>query len=64
MWELRDQSSVAGLDKLISEKKVKYLTVDEESERDLDFLKTYVSKLTLLREFTDRGSFVRVYRTG
>jgi hypothetical protein len=64
MWELRDQSSVAGLDKLISEKKVKYLTVDEETERDLGFLKTYISRLMLVREFTDDGSFVRIYKTG
>lgn len=62
--ELEDRRSVAGLDRLISEKRVKYLTVDEETEKELGFLKAYVSRLTLVREFRDRESFVRIYRTG
>jgi hypothetical protein len=64
MRELEDRRSVAGLDRLISEKKVKYLTVDEETEKELGFLETYVSRLTLVREFRDEGSFLRIYRTG
>jgi hypothetical protein len=62
--ESADEGSIAGLDRLISEKKVKYLTVDEETEKEMGFLKAYVSRLTLVREFRDRGSFVRIYRTG
>ncbi len=48
--------------KVVSEKKVRYLVFDEKVERELPFLKDYLSQATPVYSARSKGTFVRVYR--
>lgn len=47
---------------IVSEKKVKYVVLDEETMKALPSIATELSALRLVREFSDRDFFVRIYR--
>ncbi len=54
--------TVEQLNRIISENHAEYIVVDEQMERNLGFLRDYISRLPLLKEFRDKEYFVRVYR--
>ena len=56
------EKNQAGFERIISEKKVKYCAVDEQTERELPFLGGCLSRWDLVYAAGARGSFVRLYR--
>ena len=59
--EARD---VRNFERIVSERQVKYVVIDEETLKELPFLEEYVSKRTPVCSMSWRSSFVRVYRAG
>ncbi len=55
-------STPARFEKVVSEKKVRYLVFDEKVDRDMPFLKNYLAQLTPVYSATSKGTFVRIYR--
>jgi hypothetical protein len=52
----------ARFEKVVSEKKVRYLIFDEKVELELPFLKDCLSRATPVYSARSKGTFVRVYR--
>ncbi len=60
--EMSDEKDLAHFKRVVTEKKVDYLIFDEEIEKELPFLRAYLSRSVPTEEFRGAGSFVRVYR--
>ena len=56
------EKTEARFKKVVSEKKVRYLVFDEKVDRELPFLKDYLSRSTPVYAARSKGTFVRVYR--
>ncbi len=63
-WEMAEDRTIDRLRELVSEKQVKYIAVDEQTENEYHSIKEYVGPLRPLREFRKGNLFVRIYRTG
>ena len=59
--EIGGKKDLAHFLEIVSEKKVAYLVVDEETEEEFPFLRNYPTSAPL-REFRNKQSFVRLYR--
>lgn len=60
--EMPRERTPEKLDQILAERRIKYLVVDEELEKELAFLPDYVSKRPIVLSLGDRFIFVRVYR--
>jgi 4-amino-4-deoxy-L-arabinose transferase-like glycosyltransferase len=60
--EMSGKKTAEQLDKVLAERRVKYLVVDEELENELPFLSDYVSNRSPVVALGDKTTFVRVYR--
>lgn len=60
--ELPDKNDVARLRDALREKNVRYLVIDEDTEKEVPSVKGYISEHPYLKEFRKGGSFVRIYR--
>jgi len=60
--EMAARRDVAQFMRVMNERHVKYLIVDEETERDLPFLRTYLAGRTPVWDSSLDGMFVRIYR--
>jgi hypothetical protein len=60
--EMSGEKDLGSFKRMVSEKKVKYLILDEQTEKELSFLGVYLSRSMPTEEFKGPGSFVRVYR--
>jgi 4-amino-4-deoxy-L-arabinose transferase-like glycosyltransferase len=59
--EMSGNRSIERFDRIMLEKRVKYLIVDQELMVELPFLRGYAQGMNLLREFDDKKDFVRVF---
>jgi hypothetical protein len=61
--EMSREKDLAHFKSVVAERKIKYLVIDRETERELPFLKDYLpGRLPVCVENGPRGAFVRVYR--
>lgn len=59
--EMATDRSAAKLRRLLAEKRVDYLVVDEQLEKEMPFLADYLSQRAILYSLDRNGSFVRIY---
>lgn len=60
--EMESGGSASRLDRLLADRRVGYLVVDEELEREMPFLKIYLSLKTPICSLDRNDRFVRVYK--
>ena len=60
--EMAAQKDTARFMRVVNERHVKYLIVDEETERDLPFLRAYLAGRAPMWDLSLDGMFVKIYR--
>ncbi len=60
--EMSAQKDMARFASVVRERRVRYLIVDEETERELPFLRAYLAKSAPIWGSSLNGMFVRIYR--
>jgi 4-amino-4-deoxy-L-arabinose transferase-like glycosyltransferase len=60
--DVPDRDSVDRLRTVLHEKKVRYLAIDEKTEREVPAVKGYIAGQPYLKEFRRGDAFMRIYR--
>jgi 4-amino-4-deoxy-L-arabinose transferase-like glycosyltransferase len=60
--EMSEDKTLARFLNIVTEKKVKYLAFDEQTEKELPFLRDYLSNMLVDREFRESHNFLRIYK--
>lgn len=60
--EMSEHKNQRQLQKMLTEKQVKYMVVDEETESQLPFLRDYLSKTRMIWSTGEASTFVSIYR--